>query len=185
RWAGGGGGKGGAGGAGPILPASSATAAPVTAGRCRRAHRRARREKGSRQAETGSSAVHRSTSSASARHEGERSSGLFAIALRQTASSALSIDRSSCPGGAHSPRWALAEPRAGPPVERGPAGQQAVQRGAQRVDVGPRPGPVEVAGRLLGAHVGGRPQRRAGERLGAAAGGAGGQRPLARGRVGI
>ena len=37
--------------------------------RCRPAQRRARRVKGSRQAKTGSSAIHRSMSSASARHE--------------------------------------------------------------------------------------------------------------------
>ena len=53
----------------PIRPASSAAAAPVTAVRWCRAHRRARADSGSRQAETGSSAIHRSMSSASARHE--------------------------------------------------------------------------------------------------------------------
>ena len=37
--------------------------------RCRAAHRPTRRVKGSRQAETGSSAIHRSISSAIARHE--------------------------------------------------------------------------------------------------------------------
>ena len=50
----------------PTTPAISATAAAVTAVRFRFAHRRARRDSGSRQAETGSSAIHRSTSSARA-----------------------------------------------------------------------------------------------------------------------
>ena len=53
----------------PTTPATSATAAAVTAVRFRLAHRRARRDSGSRQAETGSSAIHRSMSSASARGE--------------------------------------------------------------------------------------------------------------------
>ena len=55
--------------ASPTSATTSAAAAAVTAVRCRRIHRRARSASGSRQAETGSSAIHRSTSSASARGE--------------------------------------------------------------------------------------------------------------------
>src|SRR5262249_3427020 len=64
------------------------------------------------------------------------------------------------------------------PLQRRLAGQQAIQGRAEAVHVGPRPEPVDLAGGLLGAHVGRRPQRRAGERLGAAAGRRGDQRPL-------
>ena len=46
-------------------------------------------------------------------------------------------------------------------LERRLAGQQAVERGAQAVDVGPRAQPVQLAPRLLGAHVGRRAQRAA------------------------
>ena len=88
----------------PTTPATSATAAAVTAVRFRFAHRRARRDIGSRQAETGSSAIHRSTSSASARPTRSGPRAACAIALRQTASSARSIDGSSCRGGGKSPR---------------------------------------------------------------------------------
>ena len=88
----------------PTTPATNATTAAATAVRLRRAHRRARREKGSRQAETGSSAIHRSMSSARARHEAYRSSGFKAMALRQTASSARSIAGSIVRGGRKSPR---------------------------------------------------------------------------------
>ena len=55
-------------------------------------------------------------------------------------------------------------------LDRRLAREQAIERRAQAIHVGPRADPLEVAGRLLGAHVGGRPQRRAGERLGRAAG---------------
>jgi hypothetical protein len=53
--------------ASPTTPATSATATDATAVRFRFAQRRMRREIGSRQAETGSSAAHRSMSSASPR----------------------------------------------------------------------------------------------------------------------
>ena len=66
------------------------------------------------------------------------------------------------------------------PLERRPAGQQAVERRAQAVDVGARPEAVQVPLGLLGAHVRRRPQAHAGQRLGAAAGRGGDQRPLAR-----
>ena len=46
------------------------------------------------------------------------------------------------------------------------AGEQAIERGAQAVDVGARAEAVEVAGRLLGAHISRRAQRRAGQRIG-------------------
>ena len=69
-------------------------------------------------------------------------------------------------------------------LERGLAGEQAIERGAQAVDVRARAEAVEVAGGLLGAHVGRRAQRRAGQRLGAAAGRRGHQRPLVRRRTG-
>ncbi len=65
------------------------------------------------------------------------------------------------------------------PLERRLAGQQAIERRAQAVDVRPRAEPVEVAGGLLGAHVGRSAHRRAGQRLGRAAGRATGiERPL-------
>ena len=70
----------------PASATSTAAAAVVTAVRFRRAHRRARRENGSRQAVTGSSAIHRSTSSASARESRSGPPGSRAIAFRQTAS---------------------------------------------------------------------------------------------------
>ena len=54
----------------PTTPASTAAAAPVTPVRCRVSQRDSFRVQGSAQAETGSSAIHRSTSSARARHEG-------------------------------------------------------------------------------------------------------------------
>jgi hypothetical protein len=54
----------------PASATSTDAVAAVTSVRFRRAHRRARCPKGSRQAATGSSAAHRSTSSASARHVG-------------------------------------------------------------------------------------------------------------------
>jgi hypothetical protein len=53
----------------PTSATSTAAVAVITAVRLRRAQRRARRDSGSRQAATGSLAIHRSTSSASARHE--------------------------------------------------------------------------------------------------------------------
>ena len=53
--------------ASPTTPATSPTAAAATQVRWRLAHRRARRLNGSRQLDTGSSAIHRSMSSASAR----------------------------------------------------------------------------------------------------------------------
>ncbi len=85
-------------------PTAPATNAVATAVRLRCAHRRVLREKGSRQAETGSSAIHRSVSSARARHEPYRSSGFKAMAFRQTASSARSIAGSIVRGGRKSPR---------------------------------------------------------------------------------
>jgi hypothetical protein len=88
----------------PITPATIAAAAPVTFVRFRSAHRRARLASGSRQAETGSSAIHRSRSSDSAFGEAYRSSGRCAIARRQTASSARSILASCRRGGRKSPR---------------------------------------------------------------------------------
>ena len=53
----------------PARATRTAAAAAVTSGQCRRAHRRARRPIGSRHAETGSSAIQRSTSSTRARAE--------------------------------------------------------------------------------------------------------------------
>jgi hypothetical protein len=53
--------------ASPTTPPKSAAATDATAVRFRFAHRRTRRDSGSRQAETGSSAAHRSMSSANAR----------------------------------------------------------------------------------------------------------------------
>ena len=50
-------------------------------------------------------------------------------------------------------------------LERRLAGQQTVEGGAQRVDVGARAQPVEIASGLLGAHVGRRAQRAAGQGL--------------------
>ena len=69
-------------------------------------------------------------------------------------------------------------------LERRPAGQQAVERRAQAVDVRPRPQAVEVAAGLLGAHVRRRAHRRARQRLGRAAGRGRHQRPLAARRPG-
>src|SRR5262249_17894004 len=43
------------------------------------------------------------------------------------------------------------------------AGQEAIEGSAEAVDVGPRPEPPRVAGGLLGAHVGGGADRRAGD----------------------
>ena len=72
------------------------------------------------------------------------------------------------------------------PLERRPAGQQAVERGPQAVNVAPRSQLLEVAAGLLGAHVSRRAQRAARQRLGAAAGRARHQRPFARGvQVGL
>ena len=81
----------------------------------------------------------------------------------------------------------LAEHLADVALEGGLAGQQAVEGGAQAVDVAARPEAIELAGGLLGAHVGGRAQGAAGQGLGAAAGRAGHQRPLAAvdGRLGL
>ncbi len=70
-------------------------------------------------------------------------------------------------------------------LDRWPAGQQAVERGAQAVDVRPRAEVLQVAARLLGAHVGRRAQGAAGQGLRAAAGGAGHERPLARAGLGL
>ena len=64
-------------------------------------------------------------------------------------------------------------------LERRPARQQAIERGAERVDVRPRPELLQIAGGLLGAHVRGRAERRAGQRLGRARGRRGHQGPLA------
>ena len=69
----------------PTTPAIKATAAEATAVRLRFAQRRARREIGSRQAETGSSAIHRSMSSA--RACGER------ITVRRPVRHRLQADR--------------------------------------------------------------------------------------------
>ena len=80
-----------------------AAAAEVTAVRFRFAHRRARRDSGSRQAETGSSAIHRSTSSASALADAYRSADWCAIALRQTASSAGRSSRRAAAAGGNRP----------------------------------------------------------------------------------
>ena len=71
-----------------------------------------------------------------ARRSGPRAS--VAIALRQTASSARSIDGSSCRGGGNSPRWTLRSTSPTSPSNGGLAGQQAVERGAEAVDVGAR-----------------------------------------------
>ena len=46
------------------------------------------------------------------------------------------------------------------------AGQEAVERGAEAIDIAGWTQGLEVALRLLGAHVGGRPQHTAGQRLG-------------------
>ena len=122
----------------PAQPAlaNTATQAAVTAVRLRRAHRRDPRETDSCQAETGSSAIHRSTSSASARAIRSDLPGSD-IAFRQTASSARSIAGSTPAGGEScpsAPREALGTSRR----RTAAAGQEAVERGAETVDVGPR-----------------------------------------------
>ena len=66
---------------------------------------------------------------------------------------------STCRGGANSPLLDLAENLAGGACERRVAGQQAVKGRAEAVDVGVRAEPIEIAGGLLGAHVGRRPHR--------------------------
>ena len=73
-------------------------------------------------------------------------------------------------GRGNSPAWTLR--RSSPRVlagERGAAGQEVVEGGAQAVDVAGRAEQVEPAGGLLGAHVGGRADDRAGLGLGRAA----------------
>ena len=151
----------------PTTPASTAAAAPVTPVRCRvspaqRSPRPAARAR-PRPARRPSTARRRRPA------PGTRRSGppaCVAIAFRQTASRALSSDGSSCAGRDEVAGLDLAEDLADVlALERRLAGQQAVQRGAQRVDVGARAQPVEVAAGLLGAHVGRRAQRAAGQRL--------------------
>ena len=88
----------------PPSATTSATAEDETAVRFRRAHRRARRPSGSRQAETASSAIQRSMSSARSLGVAYRVSGSSAIALTQTASSARSMLGSTWRGRANSPR---------------------------------------------------------------------------------
>ena len=73
----------------------------------------------------------------------------------------------------------LAEHLADVALERGLAGQEAIKGGAQAVDVAAGTEAIQVAGGLLGAHVGGVPRADAGQGLGAAAGRAGHQGPLA------
>ena len=91
----------------------------------------------------------------------------MAIAFRQTASSAGSIDGSTLPRRRELALLHRAQHRADVvALERRLAGQQAVERRAQAVDVGPRAEPVEVARGLLGAHVRRRAQGTAGQRLG-------------------
>ena len=63
------------------------------------------------------------------------------------------------------------------------AGQEAEEGRAERVHVAPGAQPVEIAAGLLGAHVGRRAQGAAGQRLGAAAGRGGHERPLAGARA--
>ena len=94
-----------------------------------------------------------------ARRSGPRAS--TAIALRQTASSARSIDGSTCRGGGNSPRCTPPEHLADVvALERRLAGQQAVERGAQAVDVASAgPSRSRSPRGLLGAHVGRRAQR--------------------------
>ena len=84
----------------------------------------------------------------------------------QTASRALSSEGSTSRGAREVAGLHLAEDLADVvALERRLAGQQAVQRGAQRVDVGARAQPVEIAAGLLGAHVGRRAQGAAGQGL--------------------
>ena len=64
--------------------------------------------------------------------------------------------------------------------ERRPAGQKAIEGGAQRVDVAARPEAVEVAAGLLGAHISWSAQGTSRQCLGTAAGRARDQRPLTR-----
>ena len=71
------------------------------------------------------------------------------------------------------------------PLERRPPGQQVVERRAEAVDVGPGPQALQLPFGLLGAHVGGGPQRAARQRLGRSAGGQRDERPLARGGAGV
>ncbi len=73
----------------------------------------------------------------------------------------------------------LAEDLADIALEGGPARKEAVERRAQAVDVRPRPEVLELAGGLLGAHVGGGAHGAARQRLGATAGRAGHQGALA------
>ena len=156
--------------------------------RCRASQRRRARVHGSRQAETGSSAIHRSTSSASALRRGVAVLGLQghrleADRLQRPVDRRVELPRRRELAPLHGPEH-LADVVA---LERRPAGQQAVERRAQAVDVARGPEALEVARGLLGAHVGRRAQRRAGQRLGAAAGRAGHQRsarPTTRARPG-
>ena len=101
--------------------------------------------------------------------------------MRQTASSPRSIDGSCCRGAANSPCLNASnhlEDIVAP--ERRPAGQQAIEGGAQRVDVAARPEAVEVAESLLGAHIRRSAQGASRQCLGTAAGRARDQRPLTR-----
>ena len=150
----------------PKSMASRATEAAATAVRLRRIQRRARTENGSAQAEVGSSAAHRSTSSARA-----RAARVAVLGLRRHRLQADGLQRRVDRGVELAGRREvalldLAEDLADVALERGLAGQQAIERGAEAVDVGARPEVVEVARGLLGAHVGRRAQRRAGQRLG-------------------
>ena len=164
----------------PASATSTAAASEVTAVRFRRAHRRARRDNGSRQAVTGSSAIHRSTSSASARHVAYRSSGFERHRLEADRLQRR-VDRRVKRSGRHEVApLHLAEHLADIiTLERRPAGEQAVERRAQAVDVRPRAQPVQFAARLLRAHVGRRAQRAARKRLGRPARRGRDERPLA------
>ena len=102
------------------------------------------------------------------------------MALRQIASSAGSMLGSSWRGGRNSPFCTARITSTTSPVERRLAGQQAVERRPQAVDIRPRSQPFELALGLLGAHVSRSAQRAAGERLGTAAGRRRHEQPLAR-----
>ncbi len=96
----------------------------------------------------------------------------------QIASSARSIVGSSVRGVGKSPRWTAQDRPDVSAFVRGLAGQETVEGGSEAVDIRARAEPVELAAGLLGAHVGRGPHRRAGQGVGAAAGGARHQHPL-------
>ena len=97
--------------------------------------------------------------------------GLVAMAFWQTASSARSIVGSSCRGGGEGhPRCTARSTSASLALERRLAGQQAVKRRTQAVNVRARAQLLQVALGLLGAHVGRGPQRTARQRVRTATG---------------